>query len=50
MPKVRCSDCDRKVGMHELETKTVAQTTGFNTRYRCPFCRTDIENVSENII
>lgn len=50
MPKVQCGCCDRSVGMHELEAKTVAQTSGFDTRYRCPFCRSDIDDVAENII
>lgn len=50
MPKVQCTDCGRDVGMHELETKTVAQTTGFDTRYRCPFCSSDIDNVADNML
>lgn len=48
MPKIACPDCDRDVAMHELETRTVAQPSGFETNYRCPFCRTDIDDVSEH--
>ncbi|MFH5799593.1 hypothetical protein [Haladaptatus sp. DYF46] len=47
MPKVSCPDCRRKIGFHELETRTVAQSSGFSTNYRCPFCRNAIENVAE---
>jgi hypothetical protein len=36
--------------MHELEAKTVAQSDGFATRYRCPFCRSDVDDVSGNIV
>ena len=45
MPKVDCPDCQRSIAMHELETRTIAQTTGFQTNYRCPFCRTDFESI-----
>jgi DNA-directed RNA polymerase subunit RPC12/RpoP len=47
MPKVHCSDCEREVAMHELETKTVAQRDGFDTRYRCPFCHADLGDVTQ---
>jgi DNA-directed RNA polymerase subunit RPC12/RpoP len=50
MPKVHCIECGRDVGMHELEAKTVTKRDGFDTRYRCPYCQTDIENVAENLI
>ncbi|SFF80818.1 hypothetical protein SAMN04488063_0366 [Halopelagius inordinatus] len=50
MPKVNCTGCGRDVGMHELEAKTVTQSTGFDTRYRCPYCRTDMENVTERLV
>jgi len=33
--------------MHELETRTVAQRNDFQTSYRCPFCRSDINDVGE---
>jgi hypothetical protein len=36
--------------MHELEAKTVAQSGGFDTRYRCPFCHEDLEDVAENLV
>jgi hypothetical protein len=36
--------------MHELEAKTVAQSSGFTTRYRCPFCRADVGDVSDNFV
>lgn len=49
MPKVSCPDCGRSIAMHELEANTVAQTSGFSTNYRCPYCRNDIENVSEHL-
>lgn len=47
MPKLDCPDCGRGIAMHELETQTVAQATGFETSYRCPFCRTDFEEVKQ---
>ncbi|WP_435126530.1 hypothetical protein [Halobaculum sp. D14] len=47
MPKVHCPDCGRQIGMHELEAKTTTQSSGFSTRYRCPFCRTDMDDVTE---
>ena len=45
MATVDCPDCSRSIAMHELEAKTVAQSSGFDTRYRCPFCRADVEDV-----
>jgi hypothetical protein len=36
--------------MHELEAKTVAQSSGFDTRYRCPFCRTDVDNPTDHLV
>lgn len=33
--------------MHELETRTIAQSAGFDTNYRCPFCRSDFENIQQ---
>ena len=47
MTKVSCPDCERNIAMHELETQTVAQRSEFQTNYRCPFCRFDIQNVAE---
>lgn len=47
MPKLDCPDCQRSIAMHELETRTVAQTTGFETTYRCPFCRADFDEIEE---
>ncbi len=35
--------------MHELEAKTTAKSEGFSTRYRCPFCQTDMENVADQL-
>jgi len=35
--------------MHELEAKTVAQSSGFDTRYRCPFCHADVDDVTERL-
>lgn len=49
MPKMTCPDCDRDVALHELQTKTVARRQGFDTRYRCPFCRSDVDNVFERL-
>jgi len=46
MAKLSCPDCDRSIAMHELEARTVTQRSGFDTSYRCPFCRSDIEDVS----
>lgn len=46
VPKFDCPDCDRGIAMHELETRTVAQRTGFKTNYRCPFCGADFEDVA----
>jgi len=33
--------------MHELETNTVAQTTGFATTYRCPLCGSDYREIQQ---
>jgi len=33
--------------MHELQTRTIARTTGFDTNYRCPFCRSDFDEVAD---
>ncbi len=49
MPKVACPECGRDIAMHELEAKTVTQRDGFETRYRCPFCRSDLDDVTENL-
>ncbi|MFW5919237.1 MAG: hypothetical protein ACOCSF_03450 [Halanaeroarchaeum sp.] len=46
MTKVECPDCGRSIAMHELETRTVAQAEGFETSYRCPFCRSNFEDVA----
>ena len=45
MPRLDCPDCQRSIAMHQLETRTVAQTTGFQTTYCCPFCRTEFDDV-----
>lgn len=45
MTKLSCPDCSRSIAMHELETRTVAQRSKFQTSYCCPFCRTDIPDV-----
>ncbi|QLC32651.1 hypothetical protein EFA46_004130 [Halarchaeum sp. CBA1220] len=45
MPKLDCPECERGIAMHELQTRTVAQRTGFETNYRCPYCRSDFEDV-----
>lgn len=50
VPKVHCPDCGRDIAMHELEAKTTAQSNGFNTRYRCPFCRSDMNDVTEHLV
>lgn len=47
MPSLDCPECERGIAMHELETNTVAQTTGFETSYRCPFCRADFDDVAQ---
>ncbi|WP_435099126.1 hypothetical protein [Halarchaeum sp. P4] len=47
MPKLDCPECERGIAMHELQTRTVAQTTGFETNYRCPFCRSDFDEVGD---
>jgi len=49
MTKVSCPDCDRSIAMHELEARTVTQRSGFDTSYRCPFCRGDIEDVRSHL-
>jgi len=33
--------------MHELQTRTIARSTGFDTSYRCPFCRSDFDEVAD---
>lgn len=45
--KIACPDCDRGVAMHEIETRTIAQKGEFQTNYRCPFCRSDFEDVTK---
>jgi DNA-directed RNA polymerase subunit RPC12/RpoP len=50
MAKVHCTECGRDVGMHELEAKTVTERDGFSTTYRCPYCRTNMEDVAERLI
>ena len=50
VPKVNCPDCGRQIGMHELEAKTTAQSGGFSTRYRCPFCQTDMDDVADRMV
>jgi len=35
--------------MHELEANTVAQSAGFSTSYRCPYCRQDIDDVADHL-
>ncbi|MFB6111138.1 MAG: hypothetical protein ABEJ35_01235 [Halobacteriaceae archaeon] len=45
MPTLDCPDCEESIAMHELETRTVAQSSGFRTTYRCPFCHADFEDV-----
>jgi transposase-like protein len=49
MPKVHCAGCGRDIAMHELEAKTVARSSGFDTRYRCPFCHEDVNDVADNL-
>ena len=49
MPKVNCPECGKDIAMHELEAKTIAQSSGFDTHYRCPFCRADMDDVSNRI-
>jgi hypothetical protein len=36
--------------MHEIEARTVTETTGFATNYRCPFCRADFDEISDNMV
>lgn len=50
VPKVLCPDCGRQIAMHELEAKTVAQSNGFDTSYRCPFCRSDVNDVTNHLV
>jgi DNA-directed RNA polymerase subunit RPC12/RpoP len=45
--EIECPDCGRVISMHELETRTVAQSSGFQTTYRCPFCRADFDDVKQ---
>jgi len=47
VPDIECPDCSRVIAMHELETRTVAQSEGFQTTYRCPFCRADFDDVKQ---
>jgi len=49
MPKLTCPECHRDIAMHEIEAKTVAQSTGFDTHYRCPFCRADVDDVTHQL-
>lgn len=50
VPKVQCPDCGRQIAMHELEANTVAQSSGFDTSYRCPFCRSDVDDVTNHMV
>jgi DNA-directed RNA polymerase subunit RPC12/RpoP len=50
MPKIECPECGDRIAVHELEAKTVAQSSGFDTRYRCPFCRADVEDVASRLV
>ncbi|EJN59672.1 hypothetical protein SAMN04487950_3138 [Halogranum rubrum] len=51
MPKLNCPDCQRDIGMHELKAKTTTvQSGGFSTKYRCPFCRTDMDSVADYLV
>ena len=50
MPRVACPDCERDIPVHRLETRTTAQREGFDTRYRCPFCRADFANVADRLV
>ena len=50
MPKLNCPDCRREIGMHELKAKTTACSGGFSTKYRCPFCRTDMDSVADYMV
>jgi transposase-like protein len=45
VPTLDCPDCEESIAMHELETRTVAQSSGFRTSYRCPFCHADFEDI-----
>lgn len=36
--------------MHELEAKTVTQSSGFDTHYRCPYCGADLEDVKQHLV
>jgi len=38
VPDIECPECDRRIAMHELETRTVARPDEFETTYQCPYC------------
>jgi transposase-like protein len=50
MTKVSCPDCDQHIAVHEIEARTVTETTGFATNYRCPFCRADFDEIGDNMM
>jgi uncharacterized C2H2 Zn-finger protein len=45
VPDLECPDCERIITMLDLETRTVAQSDGFRTTYRCPYCGAEFEDV-----
>lgn len=46
VPDIDCPECEAEIAMHELETKTIAQSEGFETNYVCPYCGAVFEDVS----
>jgi DNA-directed RNA polymerase subunit M/transcription elongation factor TFIIS len=48
--KLECPECETSIAMHELETRTVAQSEGFETFYRCPYCGADFEDVAQMMV
>ncbi|WP_197409676.1 hypothetical protein [Haloferax profundi] len=50
MPAVQCRTCGRDVGVHEIETTTRTSAGGFDTRYRCPYCREEMRDVKTRIV
>ncbi|ELZ95047.1 hypothetical protein C440_08222 [Haloferax mucosum ATCC BAA-1512] len=50
MPAVQCRECGRDIGVHEIETTTQTTPDGFDTRYRCPYCKQEMRDVKTRIV
>ena len=49
MSQLDCPECGRDLSLHQLDTQTIAQRNGFETTYRCPFCRADVGDLQQHL-